>query len=840
MAPNGGATGGGGIHRARLRWERGTPWSRLRLRQKASVLVLSVAAVIGMLVTLIVILEHLDRGALVTAETARTTQVSLNRFSLALDDQRIAVSSYLLTHDPQALARCEVARQEAARDLRQLTDLAARDQADVRPLRKAADGWQAWADGAVNTTAGPPPAGEIDRGTRLFGVLEAQEHQLDRMLDGAATRATSVADLRSSFLGAVTPAVGFVLLGLLLFLGGLVIRSMLRPINQLAETARAISRGEAPDIPAVGRDDELGQLARALAAWREEATHRLDLANAVTAEKGQQARTLELLNQAATATSGVLEPALLGHILVGQVSELLGGAEAVLTWHHSGRGELRILVKAGTAPGPDEAAIPEGNVSEATIPGEPLLVQDYQAWSSASSSGLRSGIQSMAAVPLTIRGRRSGVLTAFTRGERRLDQHDLRVLALLAAQAAPALEAARLHAELLRALQDLTRTNEELALASRHKSDFVAGMSHELRTPLNAILGFSELLLDSDDQAIDPVRRTSFLRHIHNGGKHLLNLINDMLDLSKVEAGQMELRETIFDLAVSVSYAQATMSPLADKGGIELRSSCPAALLIRADEEKLGQVLLNLLANAIKFTPEGGRVTVEVRQELDRLVICVADTGIGIAKEDHERIFEEFQQLAAAGGPQPRGTGLGLTLTRRLVELHGGEIWVDSGPGEGSRFYIGLPVRLVEAQAAIDQPAEGPLVLVIEDNASAATLLVDMLLREGYRTSVLCEGRGVAEEAARLQPLAITLDILLPDLHGWDVLRALKSSPRTRDIPVIVVSVIDDRSRGIALGADEYLVKPVDRAALLAAVRRVRHLGGGAGASRATRHTLRK
>ena len=183
------------------------PWSHLRLRQKASMLVFSVAAVIGMLVTLIVILEHLDRGALVTAETARTTQVSLNRFSLALDDQRIAVSSYLLTHDPQALARYQAARQETARDQRQLTDLAARDQVDVRPIRTAAAGWQAWADGAVNTTAGPPPAGEIDRGTRLFGALETQEQQLDRMLDGAATRATSVADLRSSFLGAVTPAV---------------------------------------------------------------------------------------------------------------------------------------------------------------------------------------------------------------------------------------------------------------------------------------------------------------------------------------------------------------------------------------------------------------------------------------------------------------------------------------------------------------------------------------------------------------------------------------------------------------------------------------------------------
>jgi signal transduction histidine kinase/CheY-like chemotaxis protein/HAMP domain-containing protein len=801
------------------------PWTHLRLREKASTLVFSVAVVIGMLVALIVILEHLDRGALVTAETARTTQVSLNRFTLALDDQRIAASSYLLTRDPQALSQYQAARGETAGDERQLVALAAPDQVDVTPLRAAAANWQAWADTAVSTTAGPPLGSEIDRGSRLFGVLEHQERQLDRLLDTAATQAVSDAGLRSTFLGTITPAVGFVLLGLLLFLGGLVIRSMLRPINQLAETARAISRGEAPDIPALGRDDELGQLARALAAWREEAAHRLGLANTVTAEKEQQSRTLELLHQAATATSGVLEPALLGHILVGQVGELLGGAESALTWQHTGRAALKILVKAGSAPGPEDPLIPDGAISEALEPGEPLLVEDYQAWSSASGSGLRSGIQSMAAVPLTIRGRRSGVLAAFTRGERRLDQHDLRVLALLAAQAAPALEAARLHAELLRAHQDLTSTNEKLALASSHKSDFVAGMSHELRTPLNAILGFSELLLDSDDHAIDPARRASFLRHIHNGGKHLLNLINDMLDLSKVEAGQMELRETIFDLAVSVSYALATMSPLADKGGIELRSSCPETLPIRADEEKVGQVLLNLLANAVKFTPEGGRVTVEVREEPDRLVICVADTGIGIAKEDHERIFEEFQQLTAPGGPQPRGTGLGLTLTRRLVELHGGEIWVDSEPGKGSRFSVSLPARLVEARAAIDQPAEGPLVLVIEDNASAAALLVDMLRRDGYRTSVLCEGRRGAEEAARLQPLAITLDIQLPDMHGWDVLRALKSSPRTRDIPLIVVSVIDDRSRGVALGADEHLVKPVDRAALLAAVRRFRHPG---------------
>jgi signal transduction histidine kinase/CheY-like chemotaxis protein/HAMP domain-containing protein len=757
-------------------------------------LVFSVAVILGLLVTLIVVLEHLDRGGLVTAETARATQLSLNRFSLAMNNERTAAALYLLTHDPQALAQYRAARSEADRDERQLVSLAALDQVDVDPVRSAAEGWQTWADGAISLKPGQALA-QIDTGNRLFSSFEIEQRHLDRVLDVAATRAATQADQRSGFLATVTPALGMLLLGLLLFLGGLVIRSMLRPINQLAETARAISRGETPDIPALSRDDELGQLARALAAWQQEATNRLDLANAVTAEKEQQARTLELLNQAATATSGVLESAQLGHILVGQVGELLGGAEAVLSWHHqSGEDEPAILAWAGL--GPDAMPSPEG-ASEASR--EPLLVEDYQSWPKANRSGPRSDIRSMAVVPLSISERRSGMLAAVTRGTHRLDRHDLRVLALLAAQAAPALEAARLHTELLRAHRDLTRTNEELQRASRHKSDFLASMSHELRTPLNAILGFSELLIDSDEQAIDPARRTSFLHHIHNSGKYLLNLINDMLDLSKVEAGRMELRENLFDLAVSVSSALSTMSPLADKGQIEVRSSFASPLLVRADEEKVGQMLLNLLSNAIKFTPEGGRVSVGVWQEADRLVICVADTGIGIAPENHEQIFEEFQQLATADGPQRQGTGLGLTLTRRLAELHGGQVWVDSAPGEGSRFYLGLPASLVEVQPAVAQPLEGPLVLVAEDNPSAATLLAETLRREGYRTEVLSEGRRVLPEAQRLQPFAITLDVLLPDQHGFDVLGALKEDPATRSIPVIVITATDlselDRQR---------------------------------------------
>jgi signal transduction histidine kinase/CHASE3 domain sensor protein len=706
-AGNNGTAGNGPGGRIHLMWRRAVPWDHLRLREKASLLVFALAAMLAMLVTLIVVLEHLDRAGLVTAETARATQLSLDRFSLAMNNERSAAAAYLLEGDPQALARYRTARGEAGRDEAQLASLAAIDKVDVGRLRTAAQTWQAWADGAVSLSRAR--TGEVAAGDRLFSAFEVQERRLDGALDGAATQAATQADQRSGFLATVTPAVGMLLLGLLLFLGGLVIRSMLRPINQLAETARAISRGEAPDTPGLGRDDELGELARALAAWREEATNRLDLANAVMAQKEQQARTLELLNQAATASSGVLESAQLGHILVDQVRELLGGADAVLTWHHrTGRREPGILARAGVGQDGADLPIPDGAVGEGLSSGGPLLVEDYQAWPEANGAGLRSGITSMAVVPLSISERRSGMLAAFTRGDHRLNQHDLRVLALLASQVAPALEAARLHTELLRANRDITRSNEELQRASRHKSDFLASMSHELRTPLNSILGFSELLLDSDEQAIDPARRRSFLQHVNNSGKYLLNLINGLLDLSKVEAGRMELRETVFDLPMSISSALSTMSPLAEKGGIELSWICPAPLLIRADAEKLGQMLLNLLSNAIKFTPAGGRVSVEVREEPDRIVICVADTGIGIAPENHERIFEEFQQLETADSPQQKGTGLGLTLTRRLAELHGGEVWVESAPGEGSRFSVALPASRLEAHAAAGQPDRSP------------------------------------------------------------------------------------------------------------------------------------
>jgi signal transduction histidine kinase len=407
---------------------------------------------------------------------------------------------------------------------------------------------------------------------------------------------------------------------------------------------------------------------------RQDTAHRLELASAVAAQAELQTRTLELLNDAVSAMSGVLEPRTLDRILCQRASDLLGGVETLLVRRVREDGGITVVAREGSPP--CDLAPDAGNpVSRTFESGQPLL------WVEGASS--------VASVPLGLGTPPSGVLVACAAENRRLGEGDLRILALLAGQAAPAIEAARLHAELVAAHSDLTRTNEELALASHHKSDFLASVSHEVRTPLNSILGFSELLLDSD--VADPARRTAFLRNIHRSGLVLLALINDILDLAKVEAGGMQLRGAEIDLAGTIAAAVATMAPLADQDGIVLIVDSPPSLLLWADDDKVQQMLFNLLANAITFTPRDGRVTVRAWQEEERVLICVADTGVGIAKEDQERIFEEFQQLEVGRQPRRPGTGLGLTLTRRLVELHGGRIRVESEPGAGSRFVVELP-----------------------------------------------------------------------------------------------------------------------------------------------------
>jgi CheY-like chemotaxis protein len=344
-------------------------------------------------------------------------------------------------------------------------------------------------------------------------------------------------------------------------------------------------------------------------------------------------------------------------------------------------------------------------------------------------------------------------------------------------------------------------------------------MSHELRTPLNAILGFSELLIDAPAEQIPAATKKRFLEQIHSSGKHLLGLINDILDLSKIEAGQMELRLQTVAVSELVQQAINTIEPLAAQKQIKVEAEVGSAGEIQADAGKLKQMLLNLASNAIKFTPSGGNVKITAVRLPDAVEITVTDTGIGIAKSDQERIFHEFQQVDSGTGRQQTGTGLGLSLTQRFAALHGGSLRVESELGRGSAFTLHLPLVAIQgerphagsgvAPGHSNGNASLPLILVVEDDPSAAELLTRQLDRAGFRTEVVSTGAEVMEKARTLQPAAITLDVLLPGLDGWEVLNQLKNDEATRLIPVIVISVVDNPELGIALGALDYFVKPV-------------------------------
>jgi signal transduction histidine kinase/CheY-like chemotaxis protein len=387
-----------------------------------------------------------------------------------------------------------------------------------------------------------------------------------------------------------------------------------------------------------------------------------------------------------------------------------------------------------------------------------------------------------------------------------------------------------------RLIEELKDANRQLRDASEHKSVFLANMSHELRTPLNAIIGFSELMLDARESQFDASTQRRFLTQVHASGKHLLGLINDILDLAKVEAGQMELRLQSIPVEPVVGQVLALVEPLAAEKQIVIHSDTASAGSLLVDAGKLKQMLLNLVSNAIKFTPEGGTVNISAQRLANAVEIAVADSGIGISEADQSKIFMEFHQVDPGPGRRQQGTGLGLALTRRFALLHGGDVRVSSKLGEGSVFTLRLPLQVAAPVATpradgagADDPSR-PLVLVVEDDVAAAELLTRQLGVAGFRTHVARTGREAISLARSLRPAAITLDILLPELDGWEVMSRLKRDEDTSGIPVVVVSVVDNPELGKALGALDYFVKPVDGKVLVERLKRFRlapHAHGG-------------
>ncbi len=369
---------------------------------------------------------------------------------------------------------------------------------------------------------------------------------------------------------------------------------------------------------------------------------------------------------------------------------------------------------------------------------------------------------------------------------------------------------------------DLAARNSEVEHATKLKSKFLASMSHELRTPLNAIVGFSGLLSEETAGQLNE-KQKRFVGHIKQGADHLLQLINDILDLSKIEAGLLEIRCEKFDIENALPEVLSTIRPLAMAKNIEVSHQIKTERLVYADRIRFKQILYNLLSNAVKFTAKGGRISIDTADQVDSICVSVTDTGIGIRPEDQEVIFQEFRQVGGTGAHE--GTGLGLTITKRLVEQQGGQIWLESEPGKGSRFSFTLPVATSDAvtpppvATATSRPAVSddrkPLILIVDDEISARELLASYLEPEGYRIAMATSAAEAITKSQELLPDAITLDISMPNANGFEALLQLKHTPRTASIPIIVVSIFDQRKMGFAVGAADYLVKPVDRPHLL-------------------------
>jgi CheY-like chemotaxis protein len=401
-------------------------------------------------------------------------------------------------------------------------------------------------------------------------------------------------------------------------------------------------------------------------------------------------------------------------------------------------------------------------------------------------------------------------------------------------------------------IAELEKTNNELSAANQAKSAFLANMSHELRTPLNAIIGYSELLGEVADEMSIEEEIGLDLQKIHSSGKHLLAVINDILDLSKIEAGKMELYNQNCDLEALVKEVANTVQPIIDKNSNILNLQVENDLgSMPVDITRLRQVLFNLLSNASKFT-ENGKVSFIVCRKIVNesawVNLTIRDSGIGMSPGQLSGLFESFSQVHPQNIVKYGGTGLGLAISKRICEMMGGDIFVESKKGEGSTFSVHLPVIIMDNKdsQASPSPAEEkvstqqdadkkptpvkkePVILVIDDDPMVHSQMKRSFEKEGYSIVTASDGEEGLALARKLQPDLITLDVLMPGMNGWTVLTELKADPELANIPVFVISMVDDENRGYSLGASEYLTKPIDRTRIHILLKRYKWDSGSA------------
>jgi len=470
------------------------------------------------------------------------------------------------------------------------------------------------------------------------------------------------------------------------------------------------------------------------------------------------------------------------------------------------------------------------------------------------------GVKALVAIPLALGNEIVGILYVNDFVVRNYDENQIRILDLLANQAVHAIQKARLfqvikqekhelkslneHLEtrIMDRTGDLTKANEELIRSNQAKSQFLSNMSHELRTPLTSINGFSEFLVDGFVGPLNETQ-TKYLKNINMSGKHLLELINGILDLSKIEAGRMSIKLEKVEISPLLDEVILVLEGYATKANVMLDLQCHADIPpLYIDRTKFKQILYNLCSNAVKFSPEGSTVSIIVNydrsspltgheEQYTSLTIAIKDEGIGISAEDQAIIFNPFEQADGSHSRHFEGTGLGLTLTKRLVEMHGGSISVESEPGKGSCFVFTIPVDTkVSSSMAIADPSmstgefialqqqkpqgvanDAPLILVVDDDAHSLEISTLYLSKAGYRVCHAMNGEDVFDIARIKRPFLILLDVMMPGKDGWEVLQELKLDTETSAIPIIMCTVSENEELGIALGATDYLSKPIDR-----------------------------
>jgi PAS domain S-box-containing protein len=454
-----------------------------------------------------------------------------------------------------------------------------------------------------------------------------------------------------------------------------------------------------------------------------------------------------------------------------------------------------------------------GNI---TSSGKTLVVNNTAIDPIHRNNPLLPDTRAEAGIPLKIGQRIIGALDIQAREVGAFMQEDIAVLETLADQIAVAIDNARSYDLAQKAVAEMRELD-------RIKSQFLANMSHELRTPLNSIIGFSRVILKGIDGPVTDQQHQD-LSAIYNSGQHLLGLINDILDLSKIEAGKMELAVEEVNIVDTINSVMSTAIGLVKDKPVRLEKEIEANIpAVRADAMRIRQVLINLISNAAKFTEEGS-ITVKANSHVSsegihEVLVAVTDTGPGIDAEGQKKLFQAFSQVDSSATRKSGGTGLGLSICQRLVELHGGRIGVHSAPGQGSTFYFTVPMFVQPNREA--DPGEGKIILCVDDDSQVISLYERYLKPQGYQVVPVTNPATAKDAIRRLKPYAITLDIMMPDMDGWQLLSELKNEPDIRNVPIIVCSIVEEEEKGFSLGASDYLVKPILEDDLLNALNRL-------------------